>query len=294
MPRLRLGVALLLREPWATEVEGLRRALGDGALGRIAPHLTLVPPVNVNVDDLPAALSVLRSAACATEPFTLELGPVASFAPDSPTVMLAVGGTNVDKLQALRDAVFTPPLERTLTWPFVPHVTLADEASSERIEAALSALGDYRAEVDFDRVYLLQEGAGRLWTPIADAEFHRPQVLGRGTMPFELHLSTIVDPNTSELLLEGERDHTDVVLTARTSDEVLAVATGTLVGDTARLTHLVVAEERQRSGIGAQMLKAFCSEAAFRGATTVVVVCRNETSETFLARQGFIDGRRHL
>ena len=58
-------MALLVPEPVAAEVDGLRRALGDGSLGRIPPHLTLVPPVNVAEDDVPKALSVLRQAAAA-------------------------------------------------------------------------------------------------------------------------------------------------------------------------------------------------------------------------------------
>ena len=65
MTKARLGVALLLPAGVSAEVDGLRRALGDGALGRIPAHLTLVPPVNVREDRLGHALAVLRSAAAA-------------------------------------------------------------------------------------------------------------------------------------------------------------------------------------------------------------------------------------
>ena len=74
VPRHRLGVVLLLDPPVATEVDGLRRALGDGALGRIAPHITLGPPVNVADRDLAGALAVVREAASATSPLRLKLG----------------------------------------------------------------------------------------------------------------------------------------------------------------------------------------------------------------------------
>ena len=60
MARQRLGVALLVPAPVSTEMDGLRRALGDGTLDRIPAHLTLVPPVNVNYADLADALRVLR------------------------------------------------------------------------------------------------------------------------------------------------------------------------------------------------------------------------------------------
>lgn len=172
MPRLRLGAALLLPPAVATEVDGLRRALGDGSLGRIPAHLTLVPPVNVREPDVPGALTVLREAAAGSGPLTLELGPVASFLPDNPVLYLAVGG-DVDALRRLRDGVFVPPLERTLAWPWVPHVTLADEAEPARIEAALEGLAGYRATAVVDRVHLLREeraeGGDRVWRPYADA-----------------------------------------------------------------------------------------------------------------------------
>ena len=42
VPRLRLAVALLVPEPAATEIDGLRRALGDPGLGNVVPHITLI------------------------------------------------------------------------------------------------------------------------------------------------------------------------------------------------------------------------------------------------------------
>ena len=79
--RWRLGVVLLSPDAVAAEVDGLRRACGDGAIDRVPPHITLVPPVNVREDDVPAAVAVLRSAAARAAPLELTIGPVATFAP---------------------------------------------------------------------------------------------------------------------------------------------------------------------------------------------------------------------
>jgi 2'-5' RNA ligase len=190
-------VALLLPPALAAEVDGLRRALGDGALGRIPAHLTLVPPVNVRDDRLGEALGVLCRAATATRPFTVTLGPPATFLPDNPTVHLAV--TEGAGVERLRDGVFVEPLARPLTWPFVPHVTLADEADPDRVAAALVALADYRVDVTFSRVHLLREGPGRVWAPIADASFAPPAVVGRGGLPLELTVSEHLDPEAAAL-----------------------------------------------------------------------------------------------
>lgn len=168
MARVRVGVALLIPEPVSHEVNALRRALGDGALERIPAHLTLVPPVNVKVDEMDDALRVLADAAAASGPLTLELGPLATFLPANPVLYLRVGG-DVDRVRHLRDEVFRPPLLRPLTWPFVPHVTVADEAEPERIEAALDVLRDYSSSCRVTDIHLLQERPGRVWEPVASA-----------------------------------------------------------------------------------------------------------------------------
>jgi 2'-5' RNA ligase len=177
MPRRRLGVALLVPQPVATEVDGLRRALGDGARARIPAHLTLVPPVNVAADALPDAVEVLRAAARATRPFGLRLGPATTFAPVTPVVYLAVDG-DVDALRTLRDRVFVAPLSRPLTRPFVPHVTVADDMDPARIPAATAALADFVVDVQVEAVHLLEEGGGRVWQPIAEAPFSRRRLPG--------------------------------------------------------------------------------------------------------------------
>ncbi|HEX2023752.1 MAG TPA: 2'-5' RNA ligase family protein [Acidimicrobiales bacterium] len=259
MPRVRLGVALLVPPPVDAEIDGLRRALGDGALGRIPAHLTLVPPVNVREDRLGEALGVLRKAAAATRPFTVTLGPPASFLPDNPTVHLTVAGD--DSVHRLRDRVFVDPLARTLTWPFVPHVTLADEAGVDRITAALAALGDYQVDVTFDRVHLLREGPGRIWAPIADAAFAPAAVVGRGGLPVELTVSERLDPEAAAL-----EETTPLVVTARVDGRVAGYAEGWCGRDgTARLARLVVDPDHCHLDVDRHLVAAFRAEAATRG-----------------------------
>jgi 2'-5' RNA ligase len=240
---MRLGVVLLIPEPVATEIDGLRRALGDGSLDRIRPHLTLVPPVNVRVDALGDALRVLRQAAAATVPFSARLGPPATFHPNTPVVHLQAG-VDGGAVLALRDRVFAPPLSRPLTWPFVPHVTLADEVPPDRIGPAVAALAGYVVDVRLDRVTLLEEGPGRTWAPIADALFDRAAVVARGGLPIELSVSSMPDPEVVPLLgVEGEGP----VVTARRDDVVLGAARGERVVVTEAAGHEDVAGHLRRA-----------------------------------------------
>lgn len=291
MARHRLGVVLLLDPPVATEVDGLRRALGDGALGRIAPHVTLVTPVNVAARDLAGALAVVRQAASATSPLRLKLGPATTFHPVTPVVYLAVG-TDPEApaapaapaaLADLRDRVFRPPFARPLTHPFVPHVTLADEMAPDRIPAALAALADYTVPITVDRVHLLAESPGRIWRPIADAPFARPAVVARGGLPLELTVTRLVDPLTGRLLAHagpgpgpgagaGEAvasagdagsvaprtggDPGPWAVTARREGEPVGVAHGVTIGDRLEVEALVVAPEHRGQGVGRHLRAA--------------------------------------
>ena len=172
MPRHRLGVVLLIPPPFDAEIDTLRKALGDPSLGRVPPHVTLVPPVNVNDERLDEAWVLVRRAASACSALRLTLGPPATFLPVTPVLHLAVSG-DVDELVALREQVFAPPLQRPLDHEFVPHVTLADGIDTDIIESALVALAAYESSVTIDEVHILEERDGRVWVPLAAAPLAR-------------------------------------------------------------------------------------------------------------------------
>jgi 2'-5' RNA ligase len=253
MPRRRLGVALLVPEPWAGEIDGLRRALGDPARERVPPHITLVPPVNVAENRFDDARRALRAAVAAAAPLTVELGPPTSFVPDNPVLYLAVGG-ETERLHDLRDAVFAPPLARALTWPFVPHVTLADGIDVSRIAAAIPALGDYRVTAVFDRIHLLEEGQGRVWSAVDAFPLGPPRVIGRGGQPLEL-----------DVLDDGSR----LTITAWRDGEAVGRLAGRLSGGVAFLESIDVDHAHRGDGVGTHLVAAFHSWAAEVGSTAV-------------------------
>lgn len=309
VPRRRLGVALLVPPPVDREVDGLRRALGDPSLGRIPAHLTLVPPVNVAEDRLVDALVLLRQAAAATRPFTVRLGPVATFHPVNPVLYLAVDDTD-GSVAAIRDRAFRPPLERRLTWPFVPHVTVADGADPDLIDGAVAALASYRASFVVERVHLLEEGEGRVWTPIADHRFEAEAVVGRGGLPLTLTVSERPDPDAAVMLLTewqqygvdlfgpASRSPEPFAVVARRDGEAAGVATGEMREERpgtaeAHLSRLIVRRDLRNEGIGAHLLARFLSEAADRGAHRAVLRTRaGGPAERFYLSHGWTEHSR--
>ncbi|HET6950794.1 MAG TPA: GNAT family N-acetyltransferase [Acidimicrobiales bacterium] len=291
MSRRRLGVVVLLPDAVAAEIDGLRRALGDGSLRRIRPHLTLVPPVNVPDTRLPEALEALRSAAAASAPFALHLGPAATFHPATPVVYLAVGG-DLDALTALRDRVFVPPLARPLTHPFVPHATLSEEMAPDRIAATLAALVDMSAEVTVDRVHLLAQGPDGVWSPVADAPFGPPAVVGRGGLALELTVSALVDPVAGRLLAGADIEAggprpAPWAVTARRDGAVVGVAHGGFVADRLEVDALVVAPGDRRTGVGRHVVAAIESLGRARGATAALAAFCSPEGDALLSGAGW-------
>ncbi len=325
MSRLRLGAALMLPAPLAGEVQGLRRACGDH--GRMAPHLTLVPPVNVRRDEVGEALSVLRRAASQTRPFTLTLGPPATFLPDNPVLYLEVGG-DLDALVALRSRVFVGPLSRTLTWPFTPHVTICDSGEPTRLEAAVVALADFRVDFAVERVHLLHEQPHdghrhRRWVPFLDAVLAEPVVVGRGGFELELIPSECFDAwsratvaswqqeepgelaSVDELATVDELASVDeqwdwpgvaesavrpLVLRAVHDGVLVGVLVGHRSGHVGVIESGIVAPDQRRHGIARHLLGAFVSTMADEGASQVSAwVPAGSSGEHWLRSAGFAE-----
>ncbi|MDQ3980157.1 MAG: GNAT family N-acetyltransferase [Actinomycetota bacterium] len=296
MPRIRLGVVLLIPPPLDAELNAFRRAVGDGTYGRVPVHVTLVPPVNVNTARSEDALRVIRQGASETRPFTIRMGAPATFLPANPVLYLPLVGDGRATVFALRDRVFQEPLARPLSWPFVPHVTLADEADPERISAAELALADFTAEATFERVHVLQETPGRVWLPIADAPFAAPVVVGRGGLPVELTVVERLDPHacaladsvwTTEEAAPGTRP---LAVVARRDERVVGSAEGWTGGGVAFLSRLVVAPDVRGGGVGSQLLAAFESVAADRGGRRLAAAApAGSDGERFLRGRGWAE-----
>jgi 2'-5' RNA ligase/ribosomal protein S18 acetylase RimI-like enzyme len=282
----------------------LRRALGADDLERMPPHITLVPPVNVRDDDLDDALDRLRDAAGRTRPFRLVLGPPGTFLPTNPVLFLQVAG-DVPAVDGLRDRVFRPPLERPLTWPFHPHVTVLDNGDPARIRAGVEALAGWQAAAVLDRVHLMQEerreeDGERWWRPIAEATFGAPAVVGRGGLELEQEVTGALSIDAIGFRDRAFEAHQHqrfggpwrpdaLAVTARRGGRIVGTADGDVrpTGE-AHLSKLIVGADLRGEGIGAHLVAAFASAAAARGASFVSL--RTEAdgpARSFFERLGF-------
>jgi len=296
VPRARVGVVLPVPEAAAAEIDGLRRALGHAALDQVRPHVTLVAPVNIRVADLDDAVDVVCEAGARTPPFRLEFGPPATFWPTTPVVYLSVAG-ELDVLDRVRAAVSAGPLARPPAWPFVPHVTLADDADPGVIPGALAALARYRVAVTVTNVQLLEEGPDRVWRPLADVALSGRRVVGRGGLEVVVEAGTTLDrraagwlAGVAELGSDGAcRPGQPLAVAARREGEVVGAAVGT-TDDELWLDAIAVDSAARRQGIGRQLLRAVEGIGLQRGCRRAFAVCPADApARGWLQAHGWLD-----
>jgi 2'-5' RNA ligase/GNAT superfamily N-acetyltransferase len=294
VPRARLGVVLALPAPVATEIDGLRRAIGGGTPARVAPHITLVPPVNVSAAGFTAALDVVRDAAAASPPLRLVLGPPATFWPETPVVYLAVGGDDaaVRRLQAV---VGIGPWHRPTTWPFVPHVTLAPDVDPALIPAAVTVLSGYRREVTVTEVHVLREEPDRSWVTLASVELSGRRVVARGGLEVVLERGAVLDPDAEERLVAawasgvGRQDGHPFAIAARREGAVVGAATGASDADL-WIDRIGVEPAARGQGVGRHLLRAVESLGAQRRCRRAFVVCASDApARRWLENNGWRD-----
>jgi len=286
--RRRLLVALVLDGAVAAEIDGLRRALDSRDLSRIAPHVTLVPPLNVPVAADEAVEEHLRAVARRFSPLHLTLGPPASFPPG--VLYLAVGA-RPDELAELAGALasgpFAPPAGRAPR-PFVAHVTLRSGAPAELVSAGERLLAPYATTARVEALTLLEQhvdAAHHPWRRVGEVRLGRPAVTGRGGRELEFHVTHVPAGGTDE---PGERLAVSVTEAGRgVARAVLLAAGGALL-----VTGLEVAEEHRGEGVGGQLLGFLERLAAERAGAELVVV--DARSPQFLARHGFHPDRSGL
>jgi len=275
MARTRVGVVLLVPDPWAAEVDGLRRACGDSSLGLIAPHITLISPINVRDDQLDDVLEGVRATAASFPPLRLQLLGAKTFAPSTLVAYLAVGG-DADRLLELRRRLVTGPLERPDRYPYVPHVTVVADQPAQRLASVVAALEDYRVDITVSGIHVLRQHDDRIWRPLSHARFAEPAVIGRGGLPLELIVSDL-----------PLRDRDGWCIAARRDRSVVGQASGHIEGTRCLVDSFWV--DAPGEGIGSHLLAAVESLAASRDCTHLMHLADNQ-ARGFWVHRGWVDG----
>ncbi len=158
-----IGVALAIPEPWGSTLQRHRASFGDPLATSIPPHVTLVPPTQVDPDDLPWIERHLSKVASAHTPFLLHLRGTGTFRPVSPVVFVTVV-EGISSCELLAAGLLSGPLAQQLMFPFHPHVTIAHDVPEEGLDRAFDELAGFDCTFTVASFHLYAHDDG-VWRP---------------------------------------------------------------------------------------------------------------------------------
>ncbi len=162
-----IGVALALPEPWASDLQTYRTALGDETAALIPTHITLVPPVELTDAEIADAEHHLDEAAASTAAFDIHLRGTGTFRPVSPVVFVSLV-EGISQCEALAASVRRGPLDVPLQFPFHPHVTIAHHLSDEVMDRAFDELAGFECTFEAGKFHLYRHDEEHGWRPARD------------------------------------------------------------------------------------------------------------------------------
>ena len=159
-----IGVAIAVPEPWGTQLQDYRTALGDETAHGIPTHVTLMPPFDLDPAQLPAVEAHLEAAAAAGNDFRIHLRGTGTFRPVSPVVFVVVV-EGISECEQLALTVRSGPLATDLQFPYHPHVTVAHDLDDASLDRAFEELAGFECEFVVDRFSLYVHDAEAGWVP---------------------------------------------------------------------------------------------------------------------------------
>lgn len=159
-----LGVAITIPQPYADRLSAVRHTVGDPMAAAIPPHVTLLPPTEVEPEAVAAFMTHLEEVAADHPPFGMVLSGTASFRPVSPVVFVQVS-EGISSCERLERAVRSGPVERRLEFNYHPHVTIAHHVDDDALDEAVAECSDFRAAFDVCVFDLYEQGEDEVWRP---------------------------------------------------------------------------------------------------------------------------------
>ena len=157
-----LGIVVPVPEPWAQLLVDWRSKVGDPQAAVVPPHVTLLPPTEVPLSRRPAIVKHLTAVARSHPPFHMHLSGTGTFQPVSDVVFVTVA-RGIGNCELLADDVRRGPLERSLSYPYHPHVTVAHDVPPDMLELAYSGLSELSAEFRVDAITEYEQTDGGAW-----------------------------------------------------------------------------------------------------------------------------------
>ena len=165
--QVRIGIALLVPEPWGSQLQAARASFDDPLACLIPPHVTLLGPTVLEPSELAAVDAHLAEVGTRHRPFTVHLRGTGTFRPVSDVVFVQVV-EGISECERLERSVRSGPLAQELRFNYHPHVTVAHDVPPEAMDRAFTGLADFEAVYEVSSVHVFEHGDDNVWRPVRE------------------------------------------------------------------------------------------------------------------------------
>jgi 2'-5' RNA ligase len=163
-----IGVVVAVPSPYCEEIDAARGRY-EPAASDLPAHVTILAPIDVDAEAMPAVEAHLAHVASATRPFRLTLRGTGTFRPISPVVFVAVD-EGASECEQLESRVRSGDMAVETRFPYHPHVTVAHDVPDPVLDRASADLAGFEAAIDVDSIGLYEYQDGR-WHVVREFPF---------------------------------------------------------------------------------------------------------------------------
>lgn len=163
-----IGVVVAIPSPHREAIDAAREQY-EPAASDLPAHVTILAPIDVDAEAMPAVEAHLAEVAAGTRPFRLTLRGTGTFRPVSPVVFVAVA-VGISACEQLEKRVRSGDMAVETRYPYHPHVTLAHDVPEAVLDRAFTELSGFEASMDVTSVGLYEYLDGR-WHLVRDFPF---------------------------------------------------------------------------------------------------------------------------
>lgn len=160
---MKYGIAIFPSKEIQDEANALRKRY-DPRYSHIPPHITLKSSFEMDIPLREKIVTELKKIVNNTEPFTININKVSTFAPVTNTIYFKVEPT--PELTQLHDKMHTGEFPLNKEHSFVPHITIAQDLVEDEFSDVYGSLGMKKVEYEdkVDRIQLCYQLENETWT----------------------------------------------------------------------------------------------------------------------------------
>lgn len=172
---MKYGIAIFPSKTIQDEANAYRKRY-DTNYELIPPHITLKESFEADEETLKALVTDLKHIANKTEPFTLSINKVSTFAPVTNTIYFKV--EPIQELIDLHDKLQQGKFPKNSELNFVPHITIAQELVEDEYSDVFGSIKMKKIQFEepIDRFQLLYQLDNGSWTVYESFVFGKEHV----------------------------------------------------------------------------------------------------------------------